>query len=348
MFARGIGFMRVAVLVEPRRIELRDEPELLAPDGGLLVRVRAALTDGTDLKAYRRGHPQMPMPTRFGHEFSGDVAAIGRGVDRWKVGDSIMCVHSAPCGGCFWCLHAEEELCESVMSTKILGAYAEFIIVPEHIAKINCYRKPASLSYEEAAFLEPLACVVHSVAYGVARAGQTALVLGDGGFGLLHADVLRAKGLRVILAGRRDERLDIARGLGIESVVDTRAVALETEVAEKTQGRGVDLVVECTGSEEIWEQAPRYARRGGTVIFFGGLPATASVTFLASRMHYDELKLLSPFHFTPRDVKIAHDMLVKNEISVGALITSRSSLEQITQVFKDLDAGRGVKYAILP
>src|SRR5262249_14111084 len=107
--------MRAGYLIAPRAIEVRDEPMPSPPEGGIVVRVRVALTDGTDLKAYRRGHPQMPMPTRFGHEFAGDVAAVGTGVDAFGVGDAVACVHSAPCGSCFWCSQDQEELCEHVM-----------------------------------------------------------------------------------------------------------------------------------------------------------------------------------------------------------------------------------------
>ena len=113
--------MRAAYLVAPGHVELREERIPVPETGGAVVRVRVALTDGTDLKAFRRGHPQMPLPTRFGHEFSGDVAAIGAGVSAFAPGDPILSVHSAPCGACYWCLHAEEELCENVMATKILA-----------------------------------------------------------------------------------------------------------------------------------------------------------------------------------------------------------------------------------
>src|SRR5215469_16833999 len=109
--------MRAGYLVAPQQIELRDAPVPLAGPGELVVKVRVALTDGTDLKAFRRGHPQMPMPTRFGHEFSGDVASVGSGVATFRVGDPIMSVHSAPDGTCFWCRNGQEELCERVMET---------------------------------------------------------------------------------------------------------------------------------------------------------------------------------------------------------------------------------------
>lgn len=340
--------MRSAILVEPKRIELRGVPMPKPQPGAIVVRVRAALTDGTDLKAYRRGHPQMPMPTPFGHEFSGDVAAVADDVTKFSVGDSVMSVHSAPCTTCYWCRRGEEELCESVMSTKILGAYAEYIEIPRHIVEQNCYRKPADISYASAAFLEPLSCVVHSLEFADIPADSTVLVMGDGGFGLLHAALLARMGMRAILAGRRQERLRIGRAFGASETIDARNEDVAQRVRELTEGRGADALIECTGREEVWEAAPMMVRRGGIVSFFGGLPSTARVSFLAARMHYDEVHLVSPFHFTPRAVRRAYELLASREIDPAPLISGCVPLDRITEVFERLDAGEGIKFAIQP
>ena len=340
--------MQSAILVEPKQIELRDVPVPEPPPGGMVVRVRAALTDGTDLKAYRRGHPQMPMPTPFGHEFSGDVAAVADGVTKFSVGDAVMCVHSAPCGTCFWCVRDEEELCESVMSTKILGAYAQYIAVPSHIVERNAYHKPADLPYEAAAFLEPLACVVHSLDVLDPQAGETVLVMGDGGFGLLHALLLLQRGARPVLAGRRDERLQMARAFGVEHVINSRNADVAGVIAALTEQRGADALVECTGRQEVWEAAPALVRRGGTVSFFGGLPSGTNVSFSASRMHYDEVRLISPFHFRPASVKRAQHLLAAGDVDPRPLITQTVPLTDIATVFERLDGGEGIKFAITP
>ena len=340
--------MRSAILVEPKRIELRGVPMPQPAPGSIVVRVRAALTDGTDLKAYRRGHPQMPMPTPFGHEFSGDVAAAGEGVTKFSVGEAVMSVHSAPCGACYWCERGQEELCESVMSTKILGAYAEYIEIPRHIVERNCYPKPADLSYACAAFLEPLSCVVHSLDFANVPAGSTVLVMGDGGFGLLHAALLERAGMRAVLAGRRAERLRIGRSLGAAETIDARNEDVAQRVRELTGGRGADALIECTGREEVWEAAPMMVRRGGIVSFFGGLPSTVRVSFLAARMHYDEVRLVSPFHFTPRAVRRAYELLSSRSIDPAQLVSGSVPLERIADVFERLDAGEGIKFAIAP
>lgn len=336
---------RVAVLVEPRRIELQNEAARSAGDGAIVVRVRAALTDGTDLKTYRRGHPQMPLPTRFGHEFSGDVVAVGAGVTTFAPGDAVMCVHTAPCRACYWCAHGEEELCERLMPTMLLGAYADSIEVPRAIVEQNCFAKPPQLSYREAAFLEPVACVVHSIERLQPQSGVA--IVGDGAFGLLHALLLRERGIEAILVGRRPERLALARVYGFEPV-NARAGDANEEIRALTQGRGADAVVECTGTQSAWEWAPSLVRRGGTVSLFGGLPTDTTVMFDAARLHYDELRVISPFHFTPRAVRAAYDLLCAKPFDLMPLVTHTYPLDEIADAFARLDAGEGMKACIEP
>jgi L-iditol 2-dehydrogenase len=338
---------RVAMLVAPRQIELREEPVPAPPPGGIVVRVRAALTDGTDLKAYRRGHPRMPMPTRFGHEFSGDVAAVAAGVTALHVGDPVMTAHTAPCGHCFWCAAMQEELCERLMPTMVLGAYADYVAVPARIVERNCFRKPGDVSYAEAAFLEPLSCVVHSVAFLDPQPDSLVAIVGNGGFGILHALVLRQRGVRAVLAGRRPERLALARELGIETV-DLQAQPLREALRERTDGRGADAAIECTGNAAIWETIPQVVRRGGTVSFFGGLPSDTRVGFAAERLHYDEVRLISPFHFAPCDVAQAYDLIAAHAIPVTRLLSHTYPLADIAAAFAHLDAGEGMKLRIEP
>lgn len=336
---------RIAVLVEPGRIELRDEPETVPDAGAIVVRVRAALTDGTDLKTYRRGHPQMPTPTRFGHEFAGDVVAVGSGVTRFAPGDPVMCVHTAPCGACYWCTHGEEELCEDLMPAMLLGAYADRITVPRRVVEQNCFVKPERLSYLEAAFLEPLSCVVHSIERVGPR--EHVAIVGDGAFGILHALVLREHSAMPIIVGRRKERLELARSYGFDPI-DARATDAGEAVRARTKGRGADAVIECTGTQSAWEWAPSLVRRGGTVSLFGGLPSGTTATFAAERLHYDELRIISPFHFTPRAVRAARDLLCEKRFDVTPLVTHTYPLERIAEAFARLDEGEGMKACIEP
>jgi L-iditol 2-dehydrogenase len=342
--------MRAGYLIEPRLVEVRDVDVPRAEPGGLVVRIRVALTDGTDLKAFRRGHSLMPMPTRFGHEFSGDVAAVGEGVTAFAEGDPIMMVQSAPDGTCFWCKRGEEELCETLTRTMIFGAYAEFIALPPNLVARNAFRKPDSVSYEAGAFLEPVSCVVRSLRALAPRRGDVVAIVGDGGFGILHALVALAQGARPILVGRRKARLALARSLGVNAVVDAREVDAVAAVRDLTHGRGADAVIETTGTLEVWEAAPLYVRRGAKAVLFGGLPGGTRVSFDAARLHYDEIQLISPFHFTPSDVRAAFELLAAGAIDVEPLISERFALDSLADAFARLDEDRGInlKFAILP
>ena len=244
--------MLANVLVSPGRLALQLIETPRPGPGEILVHVKTALTCGTDLKAYLRGHPQVPMPGPSGHEFSGLVAAVGSGVSRFRVGDPVMSVHSAPCGGCYWCEHGQGNLCESIMRSKVLGAYAECVLVPAHIVAWNMFSKPEHLPFAEAAMLEPLACVVHGLRQLPLRPGDTVLVIGAGAIGLLFLQILLARRAgKVIMAGRREYRLKLAAKLGADPVVDVSGEDLRPRLMEVTAGRGADGVIECTGQPEV-------------------------------------------------------------------------------------------------
>lgn len=341
--------MRGHVLLRPGQIELCDLP-LPTPDpDGVVVRIQAALTCGTDLKMFLRGHPKFPIPTPFGHEFAGQLAAVGSHVRGFREGDSIMAAPTAPCGACYHCARQEENLCGQVMDTMVLGAYAEYIKLPASIVNTNLYHKPGFLSYAEAALLEPLACVLHGLSHVRVLPDDTVVLLGAGAIALLHAMVLRGRGVpRVVVVARSERRAEHVRALGaIALVVDDAQAALEP-ILELTDGRGADLVVECTGQVDVWEVAPGLARRGGQVVLFGGCPSGTFARFDAGRLHYDQVRVVSPFHFTPRDVRAAHEMLSTGEFGGHALVAAEYPLEGLAEALRRHLRGDGAKFAIIP
>jgi L-iditol 2-dehydrogenase len=335
-----------AILASPGSIDLIDVPVPTPRAGELLVHVRAALTCGTDLKAYRRGHPMIPMPGPFGHEFSGEVAAIGRGVKDFRDGDAVMAVHSAPCLKCRFCRKGAYNLCENIMESKILGAFAEYVLLPRHIVKQNVYHKPSRLSFEAAALLEPLACVVHGLEPLNIRRGDTALVMGAGPIGLLHVALLKSHGAEIAIVDPHPARLRTATALGAKLALP-RGNARRAMKA-LTGGMGLDHVIECTGRPEVWQEGVDYLRRGGTLTLFGGCPSGTTVTYDTHRMHYDELHLRGVFHFTPADVKKAYEVLSGRKLKTKEFISGTYPLTGLETALKRLANGRGVKYAIIP
>lgn len=341
--------MRGHVLVRPGAIELRDIPRPRPARGEVVVRVRAALTCGTDLKTYLRGHPKFPTPTLFGHEFSGELAELGADVRGLHEGDAVMAVPTAPCGACYHCDRDQENLCEQVMDRFVLGAFAEYVKLPAAIVRTNLYPKPRALSFAEAALLEPLACVLHGLSNLQLRADDTVILLGAGGIALLHLLVLRSRGLeRITVVARRPARAVQARALGASTVLSVDAVNARPAVLAMTGGRGADVVIECTGQVSVWEVAPQLVRRGGQVVLFGGCPAGTVVRFDTARLHYDQVSVSSPFHFTPRDVRASYELLSSGRFGGEALVAGEYPLERLEEALARHKRGDGAKFAIVP
>lgn len=342
--------MLASLLLEPGRLVLRDVDVPKAGPGEVIVRVRTALTCGTELKTYRRGHPKIPTPTPLGHEFSGDIHEVGEGVDGFKPGDQVMTAPTAPCGNCVYCRKGQENLCSLVMDTMVFGAFAEYVRVPAHIVRTNMYKKPPHLSYGEAALLEPLSCVVYGMDQVNVREDDTVLIVGAGAIGLMHIAVVRALGAgRIIVAGRRDYRLKLARTLGADEVIDASRESTVDRVRELTGGIGADLTIECTGQLTVWEGTPDLVRRGGTIVLFGGLPNGTRATFDTTRLHYDQITLKGVFHYSRSAVKKAYKLLADKKIQLNGLISGTYSLSDLKHVFELLtEKGNDVKFAVVP
>ena len=340
---------RQAVLIAPRNLELRDFDPPHAGPGEILIEVRCALSCGTDLKTFHRGHPMWPMPTPFGHEFSGVVVEAGPQAGEFKVGDPLMAAPTAPCGECFHCRRGEENLCPQCMEKMVMGAYADYLLLPAHIVARNAFKKPADLSFEEAALLEPLACVLHAQQMARPQSFESVLIIGPGAFGLLHMMVLKAAGVRqVVVAGRGKPRLESAAALGADQVIDIEREDPAEAVARLNGGTGPDLVIECTGQVVAWQDAFARVRRGGRVVFFGGCVPGTALSVDTRRMHYDNLTLLGPFHFRPRDVHQAFEILRDGKSGAGRIVNHRRPLSELKEVFAMLERGEVLKCAVVP
>ncbi len=340
---------RQAMLFAPGDLRLREIAPPRPGPGELLLEVKCALSCGTDLKTWRRGHPLWRLPTPFGHEFSGVVREAGAGVSRFRAGDEVMAAPTAPCGACFYCRRNQENLCPQAMEKMVMGAYADMLVLPAHVVARNTYHKPPALPFEEAALLEPLSCVVHAQALARPEPFESVLIIGAGAFGLLHLLALRAAGVREIaVAGRGAERLQWADRLGADLVIDAAGEDPAAMVGRLNGGFGPDLAIECTGQVEGWRDAFARVRRGGRVVFFGGCAAGTALELDTRRMHYDNLTLIAPFHFRPADVRRAYELLTEGRLGAGRIIDARRALADLAEVFAMLERGTVLKCAIIP
>src|ERR1700724_2862743 len=231
--------MMAAVLYgkEHLRVEAVEVPKI--DSGDILVRVKVALTCGPDVKVFRRGyHARMIVPPAlFGHELAGDIVAMGPGVKGFRIGQRVVAANSAPCLQCFYCKRGNENLCDDLLFNN--GAYAEYIRIPARIVQRNMYEIPGHVSYQDAALIEPLACVLRGLDETSVSAGDNVAVIGLGPIGLMFVRLAKAYGARVIAIGRRKTQLNRAAEMGADELL----LSGETEqtvkrVRELSEGRG--------------------------------------------------------------------------------------------------------------
>jgi L-iditol 2-dehydrogenase len=341
--------MRAAFLLRPGELTLREVAVPRPAAGEVLVRVEAALTCGTDVKMYQRGHARLLLPAPFGHEFAGRIAAVGEGVATFVHDDPVMCVPTAPCGSCRLCAAGRANLCAAAVGRMVLGAYAEYVLLPAHIVARHLFHRPATLSAERAATLEPLACVVHGAARIDWLRAQHVAVLGDGAIALLFACLALLRGAAAVLVlGRHPERLAVAATYGAHTVRTASNDEALVAVRDHTGGAGADVVVECVGTPATWRLASELTAAGGTALLFGGCAAGAQASFDAYRLHYEEVDLVGAFHYTPHDVADALTLLGAGRVDVAPLITHRAPLQDLEAALQRVMDRSAIKVAIVP
>lgn len=342
--------MTAAVLYGKRDVRIEQIPVPRVGPGEVLVRIKAALTCGTDLKVYRQGfHARMIVPPSvFGHELSGIVEEVGEGVESFSSGMRVVAANSGPCNRCFYCERHLANLCENLEF--INGAYAEFIKIPESIVRQNLLILPDGVSFREAALVEPLACVLRAVEMTGIEEGDTVAVIGVGPIGLMFVQVLKSLATRVIVLGNRKSQLAIAQAMGADHIVDSTHSNAVEQVRRATIGRrGADVVIEAVGSKETWQQAMGMVRRGGTINLFGGCPSGTHIPLDSTLIHYSEITIKANFHHTPRHIREALDAIHRGKLKAGSLITGEERLSAIGSVLERLLNRNGdLKIAIIP
>jgi len=345
--------MKAVRFYAPQDIRLEEvETPKIGPDE-ILVKVEIALTCGTDVKMYRRGHPLVKPPLIFGHEFAGVVAEVGRNVTRFKEGQRIVAANSAPCNTCYFCKIGKPNLCERLLETligfSVSGAYAEYVRVPASIVKQNTYELPNNVSFEEAALLEPLACVVNGNAEANIKIGDTVVVIGAGPIGLMHVQLAKISGAKnVICTDLREERLKIAAEVGADTLINASEEDQLKRVKDVTDGLGADVVIEAVGLPQTWELAVEMTRKAGRTILFGGCPSGTKITLDTQRIHYEDLTIKGVFHHTPLSVKRAYELITSKLFNGRPLITDKMPLSEVEQALQRMIEGKCIKIALEP
>jgi len=343
--------MLAAILYGKEHVQIERIPVPEIGPGDILVRVRAALTCGTDVKVFRRGyHARMIVPPAlFGHELAGTVVQAGAGVTDFAPGDRVVALNSAPCGKCYFCERGQENLCDDLLFNN--GAYAEYIRVPARIVAKNTLRVPDHVPLEHAALTEPLACAVHGFEDSHPQPGDLVAVIGGGPLGLMMLHVAALAGCETIAVVKHDGQAEAAKQLGAAHVIQTSSIrkAVRETRALTPKDRGVDIAIEAVGVPDAWEEAVEMVRKGGTVNFFGGCAIGTHVNLDTNRIHYNDITLRATFHHTPSICRKALDLIASGRFQAGAFITGRAHLYELNRVFEKLmKRSSEIKTAIVP
>ena len=303
------------------------------------MRVAACGICGSDVHGYDGSSGRRIPPIVMGHEAAGVVAAAGEGVSEYRVGDRVTFDSTVYCGECEFCRWGAVNLCDrrqvvgvSCGDYRRAGAFAEYVTVPERIL----YRLPEGLSFSDAAMLEAVSVAIHAVRVAEVKGGETALVIGAGMIGLLILQAAKASGCsRVFVADVDATRLELARTLGADGVIDSSRESLVSRIAELTEGRGVDVALEAVGQSETVAAAIDATRKGGTVVLVGNI--APEVTIPLQKLVTRQIRLQGSCA-SAGEYPQAIQWMAEGKIQVAPLITVVAPLEEGPAWFARLHA----------
>jgi L-iditol 2-dehydrogenase len=347
--------MQCAVYNGSPEIQVTQKPVPEVGPGDVLLKVMACGICGTDMRILGFGHKLIPAGTErvLGHEFSGEVVAVGKDVSWPKVGMRITVAPNMGCGHCDQCVQGNVNLCEDYESfgIRLDGGFAEYMLIPHKgVEQGNIAEIPEGLSYAEAAFTEPLSCAYHGFMACHPRPHDNVLIVGIGPIGLSHLQVAKfLSANKVIMSDMVDSRLSMALEMGADYAFNPAKQDLKAAVMEVTQGKGVDIAIVAAPSAPAQKQAMELLALQGRINFFGGLPKDNSLTQLdANLIHYKELYITGTSGQTVKQFRTTLEMIAAGHLRVDNLITDRFPLKESVEAFKFAQSKQGLKTMIFP
>lgn len=340
--------MKVARYYSSNDIRIEEMPVPEIAPGELLVRIKASGICGSDVMHwYRAGRG----PVVLGHEIAGEVVAAGEAARTFKAGDRVAAAHHVPCNTCHYCLNGHHTVCETLRSTNFYpGGFSEYLRLPEINVDRGVFLLPEELSYEEATFIEPLACVYRGQRIAGTKTGLSVLVIGSGISGLLHIQLAKALGASLVIASDISSyRLNAAKRFGADEAVNA-AEDLPAIFRKLNKGRAADIVILTAGTEKAIEQAFRSTDRGGTILFFAPAQKGVTVPLPVNDLFWrNEITLTSSYAANYSEHMMAMELIRQKRVNVLDMITHRLPLSETGQGFKLVgDAKESLKVIIEP
>ena len=339
--------MRTAVYCNNNDVRLEERPVPKIGDGELLVKVIASGICGSDVMEWYR---IKKAPLVLGHELSGEVVEVGKGVEKFKKGDRVFVTHHVPCNTCHYCLIGHHSACDTLRTTNFEpGGFAEYIRVPKINVDRGTFILPDEISYEEGTFIEPLACCFRGLRLSNFKAGQKVLVIGSGISGLLHIQLAKALGAGKIVATDISEyRLNAAKKFGADEIINAKE-DVPKKLKEINKGFLADLVIICTAAEAAIQQGLQSIDRGGTVLLFAPTNPDVKTPISLWDIWRNEVTLTTSYAASGQDIAATIELMANKRVNLKEMITHRLSLADAGKGFKLVaDAKESIKVIIEP
>lgn len=340
--------MRIAMYYANNDVRLEEMARPVIGDGEILVRIEASGICGSDVMEWYRIHR---VPLVLGHEIAGVVVEAGEGVTRFKKGDRVAVAHHVPCGKCRYCAAGHETACDTLRKTNFdPGGFCEYVRVPGINVEKGVFSLPDNVSFEDATFIEPLACVLRGQRLANLKKGSSVLIVGSGISGLLHIKAARSNDAgRIFATDISGFRLDAAKRSGADYAIDAKEYS-PSKLKGLNGGYLADLVIICAGAGSAFEQGLRSVERGGTALIFSAAGKDALLPVPTNDIFWrSEVTVTSSYAGSPRDHLEALDKICLEKIRVYDMITHRLGLKETGLGFRLVaEAKDSIKVIIQP
>ena len=338
--------MKASVYTGPQQLEVRDLKIPLISEDEVLLKIYACGVCGTDIVKYQ--YDMVKPPVVLGHEVAGMTQAVGKNVTKFKIGDRIVVAHHTPCYACHFCKHGNVSMCETFKKSNLdPGGFAEYLRIPATHVQMTAHKIPENMSFEEAIFMEPLACILRNIKRSNIQQKDSVLIVGLGSVGLMTVMALKSMGMKVFGTDLKEERIELAKKIGINWATKPTE-DLRNEIVSRTTTRGVDLVVLTAGNEKTYSESIQYVRDGGSVSIFAGMGPEAKVQFTINDLYKREINLYSSYSPSPIELMEALQMIANREVDVRVLQPKSFTLDHVETAILEVQSQKIFKAIIQP
>lgn len=332
--------MKAAFVKDSSRVVVEDVEKPILGTGDVLVKMRACGICGSDLEKVFGKYSQ--PSTRLGHEPSGTIEKVGENVTDFKKGDRVFVHHHVPCYSCHFCLHGNETMCEKYSETNLspCGLAEEFIVPQWNVNHGGILKIPDSMSFEEAAMIEPLACCIRAWDKFSFQKGDSTAIFGVGATGMMHVMLSIVHEFdKIFCIDLNEFRLEFAKKFNITDAIKSSVPDVKQKILDQTDNRGVDVAIVATGSLQALSSAIDLVRKGGTVVMFGVPSKDAMINLNMSIIYSKEITMISSYAASDSDTKAALELIESSKIDVKKLITHRYNIKDSPKAFEHAHHG---------